>query len=69
VWLVGTYVHSPPTAIACYNGFVSRGFATTELWLRLSAGPNSNPVAVTQSMAAVRERDLAEKCSFCREAM
>lgn len=40
--------------------FVSRSFATTQLWLRWSAGPSSSSVAGTQRPRS--GRDLREKC-------
>lgn len=43
----------------CNCCFVSRSFATAQLWLRLSAGPSSSSVAGTQRPRS--GRDLAEK--------
>lgn len=41
--------------------FVSRSFATTQLWLRWSAGPSSSSVAGTQRPRSGRV--LREKCA------
>lgn len=41
-------------------GASPRSFATTQLWLRWSAGPSSSSVAGTQRPRS--GRDLSEKC-------